>query len=104
MCRKLDIKALERMIEDATVDAYTGSEQRVGFYAMIDEHLRLPFETMLLGINISVRKIDMSDTEEIVAVCHQGLEKLKVPILDLPLPDPPPAGSEWIDAYRHWIC
>jgi hypothetical protein len=23
-------------------------------------------------------------------------------ILDLPLPAPPPAGAEWIEAYRHW--
>jgi len=22
--------------------------------------------------------------------------------LDLPLPSPPPAGAEWIAAYRHW--
>ncbi|MFK4035944.1 hypothetical protein ACI2LC_09120 [Nonomuraea wenchangensis] len=23
-------------------------------------------------------------------------------ILDLPLPDPPPAGAEWIRAFRRW--
>jgi hypothetical protein len=23
-------------------------------------------------------------------------------ILDLPLPQPPPGGAEWIGAYRHW--
>jgi len=25
-----------------------------------------------------------------------------IPILDLPLPTPAPAGVEWIVAYRHW--
>jgi hypothetical protein len=31
------------MIEEATVDAYGESEQLVGFYTMIDEHLAVPF-------------------------------------------------------------
>jgi len=26
----------------------------------------------------------------------------EIPVLDLPLPDPPPAGWEWIAAYRQW--
>jgi hypothetical protein len=26
-----------------------------------------------------------------------------IPILDLPLPTPPPGGAEWIEAYRHWL-
>ena len=23
-------------------------------------------------------------------------------VLDLPLPEPPPKGAEWIAAYQHW--
>jgi hypothetical protein len=26
-----------------------------------------------------------------------------VPILDLPLPKPPPSGADWIEAYRHYL-
>ena len=40
---------------------------------------------------------------EIVAICRRGRERQKVPILDLPLPEPRPEGSEWIDAYRRWV-
>ncbi len=25
-----------------------------------------------------------------------------IDILELPLPSPPPTGTEWIEAYRHW--
>jgi hypothetical protein len=39
----------------------------------------------------------------IVAICHVGRHHQKLPILDLPLPSPPPAGAEWIEAYRHWL-
>jgi hypothetical protein len=29
-------------------------------------------------------------------------QKQAIPILDLPLPDSPPDGAEWIEAYRRW--
>jgi hypothetical protein len=34
--------ALEALIEEAIVDAYGESEQRTGFYTMIEEHLGCP--------------------------------------------------------------
>lgn len=85
------------------MDAYTESEQKVGFLTLIDEHLAMPFETQLLGVIATVRKIDMNQAEEIVAVCNRGREQLCVPVLDLPLPEPPPDGWEWIEAYRRWL-
>jgi len=30
-------------------------------------------------------------------------QRQRVPIIDLPMPDPPPKGAEWIEAYRRWI-
>ena len=38
----------------------------------------------------------------IVAICVHGKHRQAIPILDLPLPDPPPQGAEWIAAYRRW--
>jgi hypothetical protein len=103
MPRKPTRKQLEQMIQDAVMDAYTESEQKVGFLTLIDEHLAMPFETQLLGVIATVRKIDMNQAEEIVAVCNRGREQLRVPVLDLPLPEPPPDGWEWIEAYRRWL-
>lgn len=93
---------LETLIEQATVDAYGDSEQRVGFYTMIDEHLALPFTTRVLGADVIVVAIDQNEGEEIVAICTRGRSRQAVPILDLPLPSPAPAGAEWIEAYRQW--
>lgn len=97
------VMQLEQMVSEALTDAHGESEQRVAFYTMIDEHLKLPFQTRMLGVTVSVKKIDLSDADEIIAECQRGREKLNVPILDLPLPDPAPVGSEWIEAYRHWL-
>lgn len=58
---------------------------------------------MLLGVSVTVLRVDLNQREEIVAVCRRDRIRQTVPILDLPLPSPPPAGAEWIDAYRRWL-
>jgi hypothetical protein len=69
---------------------------------MMEEHLAIPFTTQILGTPVRVERVDMNEAEEIVAICRRGQQRQKIPILDLPLPSPPPAGWEWIEAYRHW--
>ena len=90
------------MIAEAVVDAYGESEQMVGFYTMLEDNLVVPFDTEILGVEVVVERIDMTDYEQIVAVCTRGKSRQRIAILDLPLPDPPPAGAEWIAAYRRW--
>jgi hypothetical protein len=94
---------LNQMIEEATVDAYGESEQVTGFYTLIDEHLAVPFETTLLGMPVTVKGVDVTERDEIVAICARGKLRQAIPILDLVLPSPPPAGAEWLAAYRHWV-
>jgi hypothetical protein len=79
--------------KEALVDAYDESEQRTGFFTMIEEHLPLPFETKLFGVDVTVERIDLTEAGEIVTKCRRGHERQSIPILDLPLPKPPPAGS-----------
>lgn len=94
---------LDKMIEEAIVDAYGESEQTVGFYTMLEEHLATPFKTEILGVEVTVERLDMTDDEQIVAVCARGRSRQRVPILDLPLPTPPPIGADWIMAFRRWV-
>jgi hypothetical protein len=95
-------RRLDELIEQAIVDAYGPAEQAVGFHATLEQELALPFETVVLGVTVSVRKLDVTARGEIVAVCHRGREQSSLPLIDLPLPEPPPAGWEWIEAYRRW--
>ncbi len=94
---------LDELIEQAIVDCYNESEQVTGLYTMIENNLALPFKTTVLGVPVSVDRIHLTRQEEIVAVCRRGGVRQTVPLLDLPLPSPPPAGTEWIAAYRHWL-
>jgi hypothetical protein len=93
---------LMALIAEATVDAYNESEQRMGFHTMLEEHLDMPFDTSILGVNVVVERVDLADDDQIVAICRRGRTRQAVPILNLPLPTPHPAGAEWIDAYRLW--
>ena len=93
---------LEKLIQEAVVDAYTEEEQAVGFFTMMEEHLALPFSTSILGVDVVVEKVDMTRSGQIVVICRCDNVRQRVGILDLPLPTPAPAGTEWIAAYRHW--
>ena len=98
----MNTRKLDRLIEEAVVDAYNESEQRTAFYTMLDEHLDLPFQTEILGVKVTIEQVDLTDAEEIVAICRRGHKRQTIPILDLPLPVPQPRGWEWIEAYRRW--
>jgi len=93
---------LKELVDEATVDAYNEDEQRVGFLTMIQEHLDVPFETEVLGVPVQVTSVDFNDAEEIVAICKRGAQVQRIPVVDLPLPKPPPEGFEWIEAYRFY--
>jgi hypothetical protein len=99
---KFTTKYLDKLIEEATTDAYNESEQAGGFFAMIEENLALPFVTQVLGQEVTVGKIDITKCDEIVAICDRGRLTQAIRILDLPMPGPRPEGAEWIDAYRRW--
>ena len=84
------------------MDAHGESEQTVGFFTLLEERLKLPFKTEVMGMEVAVERLDMTDDEQIVAVCSRGKSQQPVPILDLTLPDPLPEGAEWIEAFRRW--
>ena len=93
---------LEQLIADATVDCFNESEEFTGLFEMINEHLDIPFMTTILGVAVTVTAVDITDDDQIVAVCRRGRDLLRVALLELPMPDPRPGGAEWVDAYRRW--
>ena len=84
------------------MDAYGEFEQRVGFFTMIEENIALSFVTCILGMDVTVDRIELTRSEDIVAICRRGRTRQAIPILELPLPRPAPRGAKWIEAYRRW--
>ncbi|MDX6428311.1 MAG: hypothetical protein QOE54_677 [Streptosporangiaceae bacterium] len=56
----------------ATVDAYDEYEQLSGFHVMISDNLAVPFQTTVLGVEVTVKKIDLVPGSGIVAICAHG--------------------------------
>ena len=83
---KLSAAKLDKLIEDTIVDAYGESEQRVAFFTVIEENLALPFVTRILGVDVTVERIELTKSEEIVAICRRSGTRQPIPILELPLP------------------
>ena len=98
----LSAALLEEMIEQATVDCYNHSEQVCGLFTAIEHALIVPFKTTVLDLPVTVTGVDLTVDDRIVALVRRDRHLQRVAVLDLPLPSPPPAGAEWIAAYRHW--
>jgi len=94
---ELSDEELDALVEEATVDAYGDDEQLGGFAVMIEDNLEVPFETTILGMTVTVRKITQAESG-IVADCVRDGHHQAISVLDLP----PPKGAQWIAAYRHW--
>lgn len=92
---------LDALVAEAVVDCYDDDEQLNGLFTMMQDNLAVPFTTQVLGVDVTVRRVDLRHGV-VVAVCHRGQIRQAIGILDLPLPEPPPDGTQWIEAYRHW--
>jgi hypothetical protein len=93
---------LSAMVEEATIDACDEGEALMGFHSLIEGNLVVPFTTMVLGVMVTVDCVIQSSDGRLVAMCSRGAARQAIGLLDLPLPDPAPAGAEWIEAYRRW--
>lgn len=80
---------IDRLIDEATVDCYDESEQAMGLFTMIEDHLDLPFETEILGQRVRVTKIEFNPRDDIVVLCRTRRHRQWILFLDLPLLSPP---------------
>jgi hypothetical protein len=62
---------LDALVAQATVDAYDEYEQLASFHVVIEEHLAVPLRTTVLGVEVTVTKIDLLPGSGIVAICSR---------------------------------
>jgi hypothetical protein len=53
-------------------------------------------------VAVTVEKMDLNESEELVAICSQGKSHQEIGVLDLRPPAKLPEGAEWIQSYRQW--
>jgi hypothetical protein len=89
------------LIDEALVDANGESEQVTGLYTILENDLRLPFETEILGVTARVEGIDITEDDQLVGGCRNGRARQRISLSELPLPSAS-RGAEWIVACRYW--
>jgi hypothetical protein len=89
------------MVAEAVIDCHDEEEQLTGLATMIENELEVPFTTTVLGLAVTVKRVTHAPHGPI-ADCIRGRHRQAINVLDLPRPEPPPKGAEWIAAYRRW--
>lgn len=52
--------------------AHDEDEQVAGLHTMLVENLAVPFQTQVLGVDVTVEDIDLTGRAQIVAICCRG--------------------------------
>jgi len=68
---KITAAELDELIEQATVDCYNDSEQVTGLFTLLEEHLETPFHTTVLGVSVTVTGVDVTTSDQIIAICQR---------------------------------
>jgi hypothetical protein len=99
-----DTARLEKMVEEAMVDAYTEEEQTVSFLTMLEDSFSFPFHSFALGNPVEVVKFDLDEGgRSILAVCRLRGKVYRINATSLEWKDNRPAAADWIEAYRFWL-
>ena len=71
---------LDALVEQAIADAYDEYEQLASFHVVIEEHLAVPFRTTVLGVEVTVTKIDLLSGSGIAAICSRAKHRQAIGI------------------------
>ena len=63
----------------------------------------LPFETEILGVTVSVERVTLRLPRRSWQFAAAAASVNQFRFSTLPLPNAPPDGAEWIEAYRYWV-
>lgn len=79
MTSKRNRLQLDAMVEEATVDCYNEDEQLTGLFTMLEDNLVLPFQTQVLGVTVTVERVDLTASGQIVANCSRDRVRQTIP-------------------------
>ena len=97
-------EGLQKLIEEATVDAYEEYEQHTGLLMMIEDNVVCPFEAKVIGETVEITEFKCPDSGlGLRAICKHKGKTYPIDVTSLEWADPFPEGFEWIDAYFEWL-
>lgn len=101
---RLSKAKIARMIEEAIVDCHDEDEQHSALLDAVQDHVKCPTAALIIGEPVTLLGFDWYGSPgEIVARCERTGRIYEVNAIALEWPGPPPAGAEWVEAYRAWL-
>jgi Calcium binding len=96
-------RELDALIEEITVDCYDEDEELSGFLTYLDEALEQPVEATVMGVPVTLLRVDSADgpLRGLVAHCQRDGDDYQISLLDVAVPRET-AVSRVLAAYRHW--
>jgi hypothetical protein len=102
---KMELDALDGMIEEIIVDAYGDDEQLWAFRQAFEDNVDLPADAFVIGEPVSVIEVDYDSNERrgLTARCRRGDgSEYVVAVPDIVFPQAS-AGANYTAAYRRWL-
>ena len=96
---------LDKLIEEATVDAYGDEEQFSGIVVTLEDSLPFPFEAKVIGETVEVIGIDERRSDlgrGVIAQVHKGNKEYNVALSELQVPENF-KGRQWLEMYEYFI-
>jgi len=104
--KKTNTEELDKMIDEATVDAYDDYEQFMGVLYYIESNLSFPFKAKVLGDTIEVIGVDdhqSSMGRGIVAKVRKQGREYNISLADLELDLNDKKNAPYFELYHYWI-
>lgn len=95
--------SLDGWLARRLADRYDRADRLTGLLTMLEQQVRLPFPTRVLGMSVVVDGLELTGSAQLVAVVRRGQHELRIGLDQLPLPDPAPAGVPMIAASRPFL-
>jgi hypothetical protein len=102
---KTSQKQLDKMLEEALVDAYGDEEQFSSIVVTLDDNLPIPFDAKVVGETVEVIGIDEQHSglgRGVVAIVRRGEKEYRVSLAELEIPVNF-KGHEWIEMYEYFV-
>ncbi|MFP4382258.1 MAG: hypothetical protein ACLFUS_17280 [Candidatus Sumerlaeia bacterium] len=100
-----ELEALDRLVEEITVDTYGDDEQLWAFRQAFEDEVALPVDGFVIGEPVSVITVDYDGNQRrgLTANCRRedGSEYV-IAVSEVVLPQAS-AGAPYIAAYRRWL-
>jgi hypothetical protein len=93
---------IDNLIDEIVVDCHDEDEQLMAFHNAFDDEARLPAPGTVIGQEVEVLSIGVSDgRRELTATCQHAGRRYEIALLDIDI-HADPTTTRLIAAYRRW--